>query len=117
MDLNKIISKYIDKNKIEPIIVGGLNDIKSLYNINFTGKIININHGKSLYNFSEYISNNYNSAMLLTDFDRMGIFFKNKISSYLNSMGINVNLKLWNFIKDNYFIRYVESLPALLYNY
>ena len=116
MDLEKMILKYQNKNLQNPIIVEGINDIKSLKKINFTGNIININRGKSLYNFSEYISNGYNTVILLTDFDKKGIFLKNKIESYLNSMDINVDLQLWNYIKNNYHINDVESMPALVEN-
>ncbi len=111
-----MILKYQNKNLQNPIIVEGINDIKSLKKINFTGNIININRGKSLYNFSEYISNGYNTVILLTDFDKKGIFLKNKIESYLNSMDINVDLQLWNYIKNNCHINDVESMPALLDN-
>ncbi len=116
MELQKIIIKYQNKNLNSPIIVEGINDIKSLKKIHFPGKIININRGKSLYNFSEYISNNYNNVILLTDFDKKGIFLKNKIKVYLNSMDINVDLKLWDYIKNNCHINDVESMPALLDN-
>lgn len=109
-----MILKYQNKNIENPIIVEGINDIKSLREINFNGKIININRGKSLYHFSENISNNYNNVILLTDFDKKGIFLKNKLKLYLNSMDINVDLNLWNFIKNNYCIKDVESMPLLL---
>lgn len=103
--------KYREKNLTVPIIVEGKRDISSLRKLDFKGEIILLNTGKSLMGKAETISEEYREVIILTDFDRKGVFLKNRIVTYLMSLGIHADLSLWNYVAKNMPARTVEQLP------
>ncbi|MCL4334979.1 MAG: hypothetical protein M1402_02650 [Candidatus Thermoplasmatota archaeon] len=103
--------KYREKNLKVPIIVEGKRDISSLRKLDFRGEIILLNTGKSLMGKAEIISEEYKEVIILTDFDRKGVFLKNRIVTYLMSLGIQADLSLWNYVSKNMPARTVEQLP------
>ncbi len=107
----KILESYRKKNSNVPIIVEGKHDVESLRRIEFSGEIITLNSGSSLLSFSEGLSRNYEEVILLTDFDRRGIFLKSEIEAFLRGSGCRPDTELWSSIRRMVPVRTVEELP------
>ncbi|MCX7988197.1 MAG: toprim domain-containing protein, partial [Thermodesulfovibrio sp.] len=73
-------------NKLVPIIVEGKKDKKALKDIGFDGHIITLHSGKSIYDFSENISNRFEKVVLLIDWDEKGEELYSKIGEHLQGM-------------------------------
>ncbi|MCL4329172.1 MAG: toprim domain-containing protein [Candidatus Thermoplasmatota archaeon] len=106
-----ILDFYREKNDAVPIVVEGIRDVSTLRKLEFSGRIIPLNNGKSLMNFSEGLSREFREVILLTDFDRKGVRLKKEISRYLESLGTSVDVKLWGALMGLMPIRSIEELP------
>ncbi|MCL4331953.1 MAG: hypothetical protein M1162_00320 [Candidatus Thermoplasmatota archaeon] len=105
------LDRYREVNMHFPIIVEGINDVKSLRKLGFAGKILPLNNGRSLLSFAEEYSREYREAIILTDFDRKGLALKSGISSYLASLGVRPDTELWSFLRSYLPVRTIEELP------
>ncbi|HKJ97051.1 MAG TPA: toprim domain-containing protein [Thermoplasmataceae archaeon] len=107
-----ILEQYRMKNESVPIVVEGRNDISCLRSIDFTGKIVHVNSGSSILNFSENLAEEYSEIIILTDFDRKGKTLKKKIQNYLVSSGVKADTYLWEYLCKRSPIATVEELPS-----
>ncbi|MCK5625358.1 hypothetical protein KAI11_00730 [Candidatus Bathyarchaeota archaeon] len=98
-----------------PIIVEGSKDLHALDKLNISGTVICIkNSGKILPDLLDAVQNK--SVIVLVDFDKEGITLVKIISTYLEKMGVKVNLTFWRrlkaLLKRN--VKDVEGLPSYL---
>ncbi len=98
-----------------PIIVEGSKDLHALHKLNISGTVICIkNSGKILPDLLDAVQNK--SVIVLVDFDKEGITLVKIISTYLEKMGVKVNLTFWRrlkaLLKRN--VKDVEGLPSYL---
>lgn len=103
-------------NKSSPIIVEGKRDKEALRRLGIKGEILPLNNGKSIYDFCEFMLDNYNSVILLTDWDYKGESIFKTLSFNLSGLweqysSIRENMKILcqKDIKD------IEALPSLLH--
>jgi 5S rRNA maturation endonuclease (ribonuclease M5) len=61
-----------ESNRYIPIIVEGRRDSEALRKLGFTGEIITLHSGKSIYEFCEEIAEKYDRVVLLMDWDDKG---------------------------------------------
>ena len=98
-----------------PIIVEGRKDLHALNKLNIRGTVICIkNSGKILPDLLDAVQSK--SVIVLVDFDDEGITLVKIISTYLEKMGVKVNLNFWRRIKAllNRHVKDVEGLPSYL---
>jgi len=75
-----------------PVIVEGKTDKEKLSEMRIKN-IIPLN-GRSLYNFTFNISQQYDEVLILTDFDEEGRKLSGKIGSFFQSMGVKTHGRL-----------------------
>jgi 5S rRNA maturation endonuclease (ribonuclease M5) len=61
-----------EANRFIPLIVEGRRDAEALRKLGFTGEIINLHSGKSIYEFCEDLTQKYDRVVLLMDWDDKG---------------------------------------------
>jgi len=96
------------------IVVEGIRDKKSLESMGITGRILCIqNSRRSTFSFAEQLSEK--KVIVLTDFDRQGVFLANRLARLLNSQRIHANLVLWRELRGltRSELRSIEELPRL----
>ncbi|HIJ59951.1 MAG TPA: hypothetical protein HPP56_04985 [Nitrospirae bacterium] len=112
----EILYELYCNNKNSPIIVEGKKDKEALRKIGLEGEIISINNGKGIYDFCEFINENYDSVILLTDWDFKG-------ESIFKLLAINLS-GLWeshSLIREQIKvlcqkdIKDIQSLPSLIH--
>ncbi|MCI4434086.1 MAG: hypothetical protein JHC29_01260 [Thermoplasmata archaeon] len=107
-----LLDSLIEINENTPVIVEGIRDEKALRKIGLKGKIIIFNRGKSLYDFSEIISNLYNEVIILFDNDRRGRYLTRYVSRILESKGVRVNLEYRDFIFSMLEMKGIEEIST-----
>jgi 5S rRNA maturation endonuclease (ribonuclease M5) len=70
--LKEVLQAAEEVNRTVPIIVEGRRDAVALRKIGFTGQIIALHSGSSIYEFCEDISERYDRLILLMDWDEQG---------------------------------------------
>ena len=98
-----------------PIIVEGRKDLHALHRLNIIGTVICIkNSGMSLPNLLDSVTNK--SVIVLVDFDVGGKTLVKIISTYLERMGVKVNLIFWRRIKAllKRDVKDIEGIPSYL---
>jgi 5S rRNA maturation endonuclease (ribonuclease M5) len=70
--LREVLEALYAANRSVPIIVEGKNDAAALRRLGFTGEIITLYRGRSVYEFCEDISGRYRRVVLLLDWDPEG---------------------------------------------
>jgi 5S rRNA maturation endonuclease (ribonuclease M5) len=110
-DLEVIILDLIEENKSIPIIVEGDKDIEALRRLGFIGSIISVNMGINLSTFCDRISNDFDSIIILTDWDRRGGHLCHTIKKNLEGR-VKCNIKYRELLAKNTTIRTVEGLPS-----
>ena len=109
--INELLLELIEENKSVPIIVEGDKDIEALRKLDITGIIISINKGVNLSTFCDRISNEFESVIILTDWDRRGGHLCKVIKKNLEGR-VNCNIKYRELLAKNTTIRTVEGLPS-----
>ncbi|MEJ5227053.1 toprim domain-containing protein [Thermodesulfovibrio sp.] len=84
--IREVLHYLHEINKLVPIIVEGKRDKKALKEIGFSGEIITLHSGKSIYEFAENISTRFEKVVLLFDWDQKGEELYAKIGEHLNGM-------------------------------
>jgi 5S rRNA maturation endonuclease (ribonuclease M5) len=95
------------------IIVEGIRDRDSLREIGITGRILCLqNSRKNAVGFVEEL-HDVDEVIILTDFDREGVFLAKRLARTLNAGGIRNNLVLWRDLRRlaRSDIRSIEELP------
>lgn len=84
--IKEVLHYLYEINKLVPIIVEGKRDKKALRDIGFDGEIITLHSGKSIYEFSETISQKFEKVVLLIDWDEKGEELYSKVGENLQGM-------------------------------
>lgn len=107
---------YTDKIKRDNtlIIVEGKKDRKALQNFGIKN-IIELNK-KPLFEIIEYISNNNEKCIILTDLDKQGKELYGKLNSGLQQNGVTIDNDFRNFLFKNTKLRQIEGLETYAAN-
>ena len=95
------------------IVVEGIRDRDSLRKIGITGRVLCLqNSRKNVMRFAEEL-HDVNEVIILTDFDREGVFLAKRLTRILNAENIRNNLVLWRDLRRlaRSDIRSIEELP------
>ena len=112
--LESIIQKLIERSKEGAIIlVEGVKDVRSLRQLEVTGKIIAIKNIQiPLYDYLHKYVDTKDEIIVLTDFDRRGTQLAGKMTNYFERSGKPINLTFW--LKMNGFIsRDIKDIEGL----
>jgi len=112
------LQKLIDRLSFESreggvIVVEGIRDRASLRKIGITGRILCLqNSRKNALGFVEEL-HDVKEVIILTDFDREGVFLAKRLARTLNAGSIRNNLVLWRDLRRlaRSDIRSIEELP------
>ena len=115
--LQKLIERITDESQNgRVIVVEGIRDRESLRSMGVTGSILCLKSSpKNPIRFAEGL-NGEREVILLTDFDREGVFLAKQLARILNSQNVHANLLLWSQLRDltRSDLRSMEELPKLL---
>jgi 5S rRNA maturation endonuclease (ribonuclease M5) len=95
------------------IVVEGQRDRDSLRKMGIIGTILCLQSSrKNIVGFVEELDNR-RDVIVLTDFDRQGVFLAKRLARILNSQSIHVNLVLWRELRGltRSDVRSIEELP------
>lgn len=114
--LQKLIERvYEEAEKGGVIVVEGPRDKESLRLMGIKGRILCLQSSrKNTFGFAEQLFGEKH-VIVLTDFDRQGVFLANRLSRILNSQKIHANLMLWRELRGltRSELRSIEELPRL----
>ena len=114
--LQKLIERIHDEaDKGGIIVVEGLRDKESLRLMGIKGRILCLQSSrKNIFLFAEQF-NGESQVIVLTDFDREGVFLANRLARILNSQKVHANLTLWRELRGltRSELRSVQELPRL----
>lgn len=97
------------------IVVEGPKDREALQRLGIPGTILCLQNSRmNPARFSEQLDDTL-SVVVLTDFDRQGVFLAKSLARVLNSQHIRTNLLLWRDLRrlTKSHIRSIEELPKL----
>jgi dTMP kinase len=107
------LDELVEMNNSVPVIVEGVKDRRALRKLGLTGKIITINKGMSLSDFSDWISEQYEKVIILSDWDRRGGSICRRLKELLKGRviyDVTVRQRLSKFAM----IKKVEGIPSWL---
>jgi len=114
--LQKLIERVkYEAEKGQVIVVEGTRDRESLRTMGIKGKILCLQSSRrNTISFAEQLDGE-RSVIVLTDFDRQGVFLANRLSRVLNSQNVHANLVLWRELRSltRSELRSIEELPRL----
>jgi len=114
--LQKLIERIsFDAQNGTIIVVEGLRDKDALRTMGVSGTIRCIQNSRmNPTTFAEHF-NDADDVIVLTDFDRQGVFLAKSLSRTLNSQHVHVNLIFWRDLKGlvKSDARSIEELPKL----
>ena len=70
--LKEVLESVNEANKSVPVIVEGRRDAEALRRLGFSGDLITLHSGKSIYEFCEDLAQQYDRVILLLDWDEKG---------------------------------------------
>ena len=80
---------------VDIVIVEGSRDIKALKRLGYEGNLVSCQHvGVNNYEFITRIANENNSILIMTDFDKEGLFLNNLFSRLLEQKNVKVEYGL-----------------------
>ena len=116
--LQKLIQRVShESEKGGIIIVEGQRDRDSLRKMGITGTILCLQSSrKNAVGFVEELESD-RDVIVLTDFDRQGVFLAKRLARILNSQKIHANLVLWRELRGltRSHVRSIEELPKFYY--
>lgn len=107
------LDELVVANNAVPVIVEGIKDRRALQKLGLTGKIITINKGMSLSDFSDWISERYDEVILLTDWDRRGGSLCRRLKELLKGR-VKYDISFRQRFSTHAMIKKVEGLPSWL---
>ena len=114
--LQKLIERVnYEAEKGGLIVVEGTRDRESLRTMGIKGKILCLQSSRrNTISFAEQLDGE-RSVIVLTDFDRQGVFLANRLSRVLSSQNVHANLVLWRELRSltRSELRSIEELPRL----
>lgn len=96
------------------IVVEGVRDRDSLRKMGISGRILCLQSSrKNTVGFAEQLEG-VGDVIVLTDFDREGVFLAKRLARILNAQGLRANLVLWRDLRrlTRSDIRSIEELPG-----
>jgi 5S rRNA maturation endonuclease (ribonuclease M5) len=113
--LKEALQSAYEANRNIPMIVEGRRDVNALRKLGFTGEIIALHSGKSIYEFCEDLTRKYERVILLMDWDEKGEKLFNTLADNLrgyweefSAFRENIRALSQKDIKD------IEGIPGLL---
>jgi 5S rRNA maturation endonuclease (ribonuclease M5) len=99
-----------------PVIVEGRRDVDALRLLGVTNNVVTLSKGVSLFTFCETISREWNSVVLLTDWDRKGGQLARRLKEGFEANGTKVNdsIRMNLVILSKKDIKDIESLPSFV---
>jgi len=97
------------------IIVEGARDKDSLRRLGVKGKILCLQSSrKNTFEFAEQLGGE-KRVIVMTDFDRQGVFLAHRLSRVLNSQDAHADILLWRELRSltRSELRSIEELPRL----
>ena len=114
--LQRLIERLYDEAETGGIIVvEGPRDKESLRLMGIEGRILCLQSSrKNTLGFAEQFDSK-SQVIVLTDFDREGVFLANRLARILNSQKIHANLTLWRELRGltRSELRSIQELPRL----
>ncbi|MEM0493230.1 MAG: hypothetical protein QXS02_04690 [Candidatus Thermoplasmatota archaeon] len=110
-EIEEALSDLIEENKSTPVIVEGEKDEEALRRLGLTGRIIRLNTGVSLSDFCDKVSANYETVILLIDWDRRGGRLFSMIKKQFRGR-VKYNTVYRDVFAKRSMIRTVEGLPS-----
>jgi len=114
--LQKLIERLNEESeKGRVIVVEGLRDKESLRAMGIKGKILSLqNSRRNTIEFAEQLGGE-RAVVVLTDFDRQGVFLAHRLSRVLNAQRIHADLVIWRELRGltRSELRSIEELPRL----
>jgi len=114
--LEKAVEELIERSDAEPVIVEGKRDVQAMREIGVEGIVKPVNTGIGIINFCEALSSEYDSFIILTDWDRKGGQIAHHLEIGFESVDVKYDTQIRALFamltkKD---IKDVESLPSYL---
>ncbi len=112
----KVIDELEELSREMPVIVEGRRDVEALELLGVKSNIITLSKGVSLFTFSETISRDWPSVVLLTDWDRKGGQLARRLKEAFeaNDTKVNHTIRMELVILAKKDIKDIESLPAFV---
>ena len=112
--LKTLVDELDEQNMTVPIIVEGEMDEKALRFLEIKGKILRLHTGKSILNFCEELSREYNEVIILTDWDKRGRKYYGILKKFLTANDVKYIDSFWLKFKRNFGneIQKVEELVS-----
>jgi 5S rRNA maturation endonuclease (ribonuclease M5) len=114
--LQKLLERISDEaQRGRVVVVEGNKDRESLRSMGVTGKILCLKSSRhNTIGFVEELDGE-KEVILLTDFDREGVFLANQLARLLTSQNIHANLLFWRQLRGltRSDLRSIEELPRL----
>ena len=114
--LQKLIERITyESQRGRVIVVEGIKDRESLRSLGVSGTILCLKSSRNnIASFAEQLDGE-KEVVLLTDFDREGVFLAKRLSRILTSLNVHSNLLLWTELRGltRSDLRSIEELPAL----
>lgn len=107
------LDELVEMNNSVPVIVEGVKDRRALRKLGLTGKIITINRGMSLSDFSDWVSERYEKVIILSDWDRRGGSICRRLKELLKGRVI-YNVEVRQRLSKFAMIKKVEGIPSWL---
>ena len=112
-EVESALDELVVVNNTVPVIVEGIKDQRALKKLVLTGKIISINKGLSLSDFSDWISERYDEVIILTDWDRRGGSLCRRLKELLKGR-VKYDITFRQRLSKYAMIKKVEGLPSWL---
>ena len=100
--LQTILDELNEQNETVPIIVEGEMDEKALRALGVKGKIYRLHTGKSILNFCEELSREYQEVIILTDWDKRGRKYYVTLKKLLTANEVKYIDSFWLKFKRNF---------------
>ncbi len=114
--LQKLIERvHEEAEQGRVIVVEGPRDKEALREMGIKGRILCLQSSrKNTFGFVEQLDGE-SQVVVLTDFDRQGVFLAHRLARVLNSQKIHANLMLWRELRGltRSELRSIEELPRL----
>jgi len=107
------LDELVELNNSIPVIVEGVKDLRALRKLGLGGDIITLNKGISLSDFADMISEKYEEAIILSDWDRRGGSLCRRLKELLKGR-VSYDVRIRQRLSKFAMIKKVEGLPSWL---
>ena len=93
-----LIEELIKENEDYPVLVEGKRDVNALRVLGLEGEIIVLHSGRSILETCEVLADEYDTVLLMLDWDRKGKYLTKTVKQNLMTLGIKAEDKFMNKI-------------------